>query len=120
MAFLVVGGVTVNAAKDSVKRNITEIGDAARTFDGTWRQNIRNRVSGWQGRTPPLTTAVASSQFAALTSSTQPVECWGDMLGAASSSGATNYFTRAVSEDAVVGGGSTFRFVIAWELQASS
>lgn len=119
MAFLVVAGVTVGAAKDSVRRTVTEIGDGGRMFDGTWRQNVRNRVSGWAGETHALKSSQASTQFAALTSSTQPVECWGDMLGSPTSSSAANFFTKAVTEQPIIVA-STFRQIISWEIQASS
>lgn len=119
MSFLVVGGVTIGVAKDSVRTTITEIGDAARTFDGTWRQNIRNRVPSYAGQTPPLLSSEQSAQYAALTSSSQPVECYGDLLGSTSSSGAANYFTRALTESPIVTGSGS-RTSINWELQASS
>jgi hypothetical protein len=117
MAFLTVGGVTITVAADSVRRDTEEIGDRARTFDGTYRENLRNRVFSWRGETTPLETGDATTQYNALVASTQPQTCAGDMVSTAG--GSITAYTRAVRSEAIVAG-STHRLVIQWEMEASS
>ena len=117
MAFLVVGGVTITVAADSVRRDTEEIGDRARTFDGTYRENIRNRVLRWGGETSALLSSQATAQYNALVASTQPQTCSGDLLSTSGSS--MSLYTRATRWEPIVSG-STHRIVIEWELEATS
>jgi hypothetical protein len=117
MAFLVVGGVTITVAADSVRRDTEEIGDRARTFDGTYRENLRNRVFSYRGETPALLSSQATAQYNALIASTQPQTCSGDLLS--TSGGSVSLYTRATRSEAIVAG-STHRLVIEWELEATS
>ena len=117
MAFFVVSATTVPVAPGSVEIDTEEIGDRARTFDGTLRETIRNRVLKYRGSTPPLARATATSVYNALASSSQPISCVGDMLS--SSTTARNLFTRVVSRS-VVQAGTTMAVVIEFEAEQSS
>ena len=75
---------TLRAVTGSVSRSVREIGDRHRGFDGTLRTTIRSRVSDYSFRTTPLTFAAASCVETTLTSSTQPVECGGDLFSTGS------------------------------------
>lgn len=117
MAFLTVAGTQIGVARDRVRADVDEVGDSGRAFDGTWRQNVRNRVQRWEGETHPLTRDDATSQYNALNASTQPQTVAGDMVS--SSGGSVSAFTRAVRWEPILSG-STHRVVISWELQVSS
>jgi hypothetical protein len=117
MAFLTVAGVTIPVAANSVQRSEEEIGDSGRTFDGTWRETIRNRVWDFAGETPLITRADASSVYDTLTSSSQPQTCAGDLIS--SSGGSLSCFTKVSRFDPHVSG-STHAVSIRFELKQSS
>lgn len=117
MAFLTVAGVTIPVAQNSVRRDTEEIGDGGRTFDGSYRETIRNRVWEFSGRTPSITRADASSVYNTLTSSTQPQTCAGDLIS--SSGGSVSCFTKAERFSPTLSG-STHYVVIEWQLLQSS
>ncbi len=81
MAFLVVGGVTVPVAIGSPSRNVVEIGDRARAFNGTMLSRIRARKKQWTIVTTPMTEADATTLETALNGAL-PVACSGDLTGA--------------------------------------
>lgn len=80
MAFLVVSGITVNVTNASKQEQ--EIGDKARAFDGTYRSTIRTRKRTWTIQTAPIARATADTLETALKSTTLPLVCSGDLLGA--------------------------------------
>lgn len=82
MAFLIVSGITVPVAPSGASRTTEEIGDRARAFDGTMRQTIRSTKRGWNATTRPLTESDANTLYNALLSTTLPIVCSGDFLGA--------------------------------------
>lgn len=118
MTFFRIDGLVVPVAQNSVSRNFQEIGDRARSFDGTLRETIRSRVSQYKGSTVPLSWADASSVISSLNASTQPQNCDGTML---SSGGATTVtmFTRALKSDPLQSGTEEF-FVVDWFAEESS
>jgi hypothetical protein len=118
MAFLSVAGTVVPVAEGSVKRDVLEIGDRMRTFDGSLRETIRNRVSSYAGETPPLLWADASSVFDTMNASTQPQNVSGTML---SSGGATTVtmMTRALKSRPVQSG-TQEAFIVSWIAEESS
>lgn len=118
MAFLSVAGTSIPVAEGSVSRTVVEVGDRARTFDGTLRETIRNRVSQYSGETTPLIWADASSVFNTLNASTQPQNVSGTLL---SSGGATTItmMTRATRTAPQHAGGED-RFVVSWTVEESS
>lgn len=91
MAFLIVSGITVSVAQNSASRSKEVIGDAARAFDGTFRQTVRARKRSWKVSTTPIARATADTLEAALESTTLPLVCSGDLLG-----GTVNCFCPAV------------------------
>jgi len=117
MAFLTVAGVTIPVAANSVRRDEVVIGDAGRTFDGTFRQTLRNRVWDFQGETPPMDSATAATVYNTLTSSSQPQTVAGDLVS--SSGGSISGFTEVESFGAIMSG-STHAPVIRWTIRQSS
>lgn len=117
MAFLAVAGVTVSVAQDSVRAPITEIGDRARTFSGTLRETIRNRVTAYTGRTIPISRTDATTQLAALNKSTQPQGCTGDLLS--TSGGTVSLFTRGTVQN-FIQADSTSKVIISFTLEETS
>lgn len=80
MAYLVVGGVTVEVAAGASSRAVVEIGDRARAFDGTLRSTVRSRKKAWSITTVPMTKANADTLETAL-NGTLPVAVSGDTTG---------------------------------------
>lgn len=80
MAFLTVGGVTVEVVPGGSSRRVFEIGDRARAFDGTPRSTIRAYKNEHSFTTVPLTQAAATTLEAAL-KGTLPVAVTGDRTG---------------------------------------
>lgn len=108
----------IPVAQDSVDGNRQEIGDRSRTFDGTLRETIRNRVSGWSGNTIPMTLADKNEVQALLESSTQPQGSFGDMV-AGSTGDFPNVFTSVTSVTPIQSGNER-RYVVAFTAEASS
>ncbi len=81
MPFLVVGGVTVKVAIGTPSRNVVEIGDRARAFDGTMLSRVRARKKQWTIVTTPLLQAAATTLETALNGAL-PVAVSGDLTGA--------------------------------------
>lgn len=110
MAFLIVSGITVPVAPGGAKRATEEIGDRARAFDGTMRQTIRSTKRNWSATTTPLSQTDADTLYNALLSTTLPIVCSGDFLGASRNCLATvddwNYVKQA----------ATYRIVVAFTL----
>lgn len=71
---------TVKAARGNASRQVAFVGDRHRSFDGTMRGFIRNRLDTWTVQTPPLGLADATTIEGTLTNSTQPQECGGEMF----------------------------------------
>lgn len=99
MAGLVIpSSLTVPVAFDGgMSREFEEIGDRGRAFNGTQRTTIRAWKSNWRVRTAPISTATAASIIASL-QGTQPMACYGDLIGVSSSTTA-DYHGQLVSED---------------------
>lgn len=108
----------IPVAQDSVDGDRQEIGDRDRTFDGTLRETIRSRVSGWSGTTVPLTQADKNEVQELLESSTQPQTGFGEMI-AGSTGDFPNVFTT-VTSIAPVQSGTARRYVLAFDVQESS
>lgn len=100
MAFLVVSGITVPVTPSGANRSTEEIGDRARAFDGTMRQTVLATKRSWSATTAPLSQANADTLYNALLSTTLPLVCSGDFLGATRNCFATvddwNYVKTAV------------------------
>lgn len=89
--------VTVPVAPGGASREFEEIGDRARTYNGGMRQTIRAWKNNWRFRTAPMTTATAASIISSL-QGTQPMACYGSLIGVSSSTTA-NYVGQLVSEE---------------------
>lgn len=108
----------IPVAQDSVDSNRQEIGDRSRTFDGTMRETIRSRVSGWSGTTTPLTQADKNEVQSLLESSTQPQTSFGEMV-AGSTGDFPNVFT-SVTEITPIQSGTARRYVLGFSAEESS
>lgn len=96
MSFLVVGGITVPiAASSTPSRSDEEIGDRARSFDGTMRQTVIAVKHNHAGETVPISKTDADALVTALQAS-PPITCSGDWLGASGS-----YFGQVTDYHAV-------------------
>lgn len=81
MAQLVVGGLPIPlAVKSPPKRDILQIGDFTRAFDGSDRGITIAEKNNWSFETPPVSRAAAETYRAALHAA-PPVACSGDVLG---------------------------------------
>lgn len=118
MPFMSVAGTVVPVAEGSVTRTVSEIGDRVRTFDGSLRETIRNRVSSYAGETPPLLWADASSVFDKMNASTQPQSVTGTMLSS-SGTATSSMFTRALRTRPVQSG-TEEAFIVSWIAEESS
>ena len=97
MAGLVIpSALTVPVALDGASRDIVEIGDRGRTFNGTAFTAIRAWKDEHTFRTAPISTATAASIKSSI-QGTQPLACYGDLVGVSSSTTA-NFHAQLVSE----------------------
>lgn len=90
--------VTVPVALDGASREVEEVGDRGRAFNGTYRQTIRARKDNWRFKTAPVSTATAASIISSLNASTQPLACYGTLIGVSSSTTA-NFHAQLESEE---------------------
>lgn len=89
--------LTVPVAPGGATREFEEIGDRGRMFDGTMRQTVRAWKDTWRIQTAPMTTATAASIISSL-QGTQPMACYGSIIGVSSSTTA-NFYGQLVSEE---------------------
>lgn len=80
MAYLTVGGVTVDAAEGQTRVGVEEIGDRFRAFDGSMNSTVRAYKRSYEITTIPMTDTNADTLETAL-EGTQPVACTGDLTG---------------------------------------
>lgn len=84
MAFLVVGGVTVEVVSDgAAEREPFTVGESVRAFDGSLRSTVRAEKREWQFETYDLSPVQFATLRAAIGPSGSLVTCSGDALGAA-------------------------------------
>lgn len=114
MAGLVIPtNVTVPVSIDGAEREFEEIGDRGRTFNGTAFTSIR----AWKDNHTFRTVALTSAQAASIKSSlqgTQPLACYGDLIGVSSSTTA-NFHAQLMRETftgASTGRRSTLEFAL--------
>lgn len=112
------GGMSVPIASGSAREVRTEIGDRARTFDGTMRETIRSRVSGWSAETIPLNTFDSNKVRVALEQSTQPQQAFGTLIQD-STGGILDVFTK-VDTVSPVQSGTTRMETISFSVEESS
>lgn len=96
------------AFPDGIEREFEEIGDRSRTLNGNMRQTVRAWKSNYRVRTSAISTATAASIISSL-QGTQPMACYGDLIGVSSSTTA-DYMGQLVSES--FAGTSTARRVV--------
>lgn len=109
---------SIPVAQDTIDNNRQEIGDRGRTFDGTMRETIRSRVSGWSGDTVPLTRSDKNSVQSLLESSTQPQGAFGEMV-AGSTGDYPNVYTSIASINPIQSG-TERRYVVSFNVEESS
>lgn len=97
------GGLAIPVESGSVRGQRIEMGDRARTFDGTFREVVRARKSGWTATTAPVPVADRNLIVAQLESSTQPQTAFGDMLRQEDGTVPT-VFTRVTGEQIIQSG----------------
>jgi hypothetical protein len=95
MAFLIVGGITVEVATDGVSESRPQLGEVVRAFDGSPRSSVRGKVREWQIRTIPLPAASVTSLLAVLEGA-HPIVCSGDLLGGSVSCTPTDIETSPI------------------------
>lgn len=110
------GALTVPVALDGgAEREIVEIGDRGRTFNGTAFTAIRAWKDEHTFKTAPISTATAASIKSAL-QATQPMACYGDLIGVSSST-TGNFHGQLVSES-FTGASTAKRTVLSFKLLA--
>lgn len=115
---MAIGGTVIPVALNTGSGTPTGIGDSARTFDGSWRETIRNRPMTWSAETPPLTVADTRTVEALLESSTQPHTSAGTLM--VTSTGANpNVFTKPGGKK-LVQSGQDPRYVLKFTAEQSS
>ena len=98
MAGLVIpSSVTVPVAiEGGAERQIEEIGDRGRTFNGSAFTSVRAWKDNHKFRTAPVSSTLAASIKSSLQGS-QPLACYGDLIGISSST-TGNFHGKLVSE----------------------
>ena len=116
--FFVIDGIAIPVAEGSVREDRVEVGDRARTFDGTNRETIRGQYSVWQAETPPLTVGDRNRVAQALEKSTQPHTSYGAMTRT-STGLLPQVFSRKTGE-ALVQSSTDRRYSLAFTVEQSS
>lgn len=110
MAFLIVGGVTVDVA--SYRWKGQPVGDGAAMFDGSYRQTYRTTKDFYEVETVPMSSATSGTLLGVLTGA-QPVACSGDGIAT------DNFFVEDVSYDGEYGAGVVL-YVVAFSLRRAT
>lgn len=115
---LVIQNYAIPVSPGTLRRRVIEIGDKARTFDGTMRETIRSRVSEWEAETTPLELADRNKVLDALESSTQPQTVYGSAFRKRDGT-LPNVFTRP-KDSVLVQSHNQHRYTVSFMAEESS